>query len=57
MRAESANRTYLVGLVGAGIQHSSSPAMHMDEGQSLGMQISYELFDLDLMPDGAALPG
>ena len=28
--------------------------MHMDEGQSLGMQISYELFDLDLMPGGAA---
>src|SRR5688572_22889414 len=54
MRPESANRTYLAGLVGAGIQHSSSPAMHMDEGQSLGMQISYELFDLDLMPGGAA---
>ncbi len=54
MRPESANRTYLAGLVGAGIQHSSSPAMHMDEGQSLGMQISYELFDLDLLAGGAA---
>jgi shikimate dehydrogenase len=54
MRAESANRTYLAGLVGAGIQHSSSPSMHMDEGQSLGLQISYELFDLDLMGGGAA---
>ena len=54
MRAESANRTYLAGLVGAGIQHSSSPSMHMDEGQSLGLQISYELLDLDLMAGGAA---
>jgi shikimate dehydrogenase len=53
MRAESANRTYLAGLVGAGIQHSSSPSMHMDEGQSLGLQISYELLDLDLMAGGA----
>lgn len=53
MPPESTNRTYLAGLVGAGIQHSSSPSMHMDEGQSLGLQISYELFDLDLMPAGA----
>jgi shikimate dehydrogenase len=54
MRAEAANRTYLAGLVGAGIQHSSSPSMHMDEGQSLGLAIRYELFDFDLMPTGAA---
>lgn len=54
MRPESAKRTYLAGLVGAGIQHSSSPSMHMDEGRSLGLQISYELFDFDLMPSGAA---
>jgi shikimate dehydrogenase len=54
MRPETANRTYLAGLVGAGIQHSSSPSMHMDEGQSLGLSISYELFDFDLMPTGAA---
>jgi shikimate dehydrogenase len=54
MRPEAANRTYLAGLVGAGIQHSSSPSMHMDEGQSLGVSIRYELFDFDLMPAGAA---
>jgi len=54
MRAESPHRTYLVGLVGAGIQHSSSPSMHMDEGQSLGLQIDYELLDFDLMPEGPA---
>src|SRR6187549_565101 len=52
MRAESPHRTYLVGLVGAGIQHSSSPSMHMDEGRSLGLQIDYELLDFDLMPEG-----
>src|SRR4029453_15197511 len=54
MRPEAANSAYLAGLVGAGIQHSSSPSMHMDEGQSLGFSISYELFDFDLMPTGAA---
>lgn len=54
MRTEAANRTYLAGLVGAGIQHSSSPAMHMDEGRALGMSISYELFDFDMMPTGEA---
>ncbi|HEU4687396.1 MAG TPA: shikimate dehydrogenase [Vicinamibacterales bacterium] len=54
MRTEAANRTYLAGLVGAGIQHSSSPAMHMDEGRALGFSISYELFDFDLMPTGEA---
>jgi shikimate dehydrogenase len=54
MRPEAANRAFLAGLVGAGIQHSSSPSMHMDEGESLGLQISYELFDYDLMPNGPA---
>ena len=41
------------GLVGAGIQHSSSPSMHVDEGKALGLQISYELLDFDLMQGGA----
>jgi shikimate dehydrogenase len=54
MPTEPANRTHLAGLVGAGIQHSSSPSMHMDEGRSLGLPIHYELFDFDLMPTGAA---
>jgi shikimate dehydrogenase len=54
MRPEVGDRTHLAGLVGAGIQHSSSPSMHMDEGQSLGLSIRYELFDFDLMPTGAA---
>jgi len=28
--------------------------MHMDEGQSLGLQIDYELLDFDLLPEGPA---
>jgi len=43
-----------VGLAGAGIQHSSSPAMHVDEGEALGLDVSYELFDFDLMEGGAS---
>ena len=43
-----------VGLAGAGIQHSSSPAMHVDEGDALGLRVGYELFDFDLMEGGAA---
>ena len=46
-------RTLKVGLIGAGIQHSSSPSMHVDEGQALGLPISYELLDYDLMPGGS----
>lgn len=42
-----------VGLAGAGIQHSSSPAMHVDEGEALGLGVSYELFDFDLMEGGS----
>jgi shikimate dehydrogenase len=42
-----------VGLIGAGIQHSSSPSMHVDEGEALGLSISYELLDYDLMQGGA----
>lgn len=42
----------LAGLIGAGIQHSSSPSMHMDEARSLGFQLTYELLDLDLIPGG-----
>jgi shikimate dehydrogenase len=56
MTAASPQRT-LAGLIGAGIQHSSSPSMHMDEARSLGFQVSYELLDLDQIPGGLdALP-
>src|SRR5262245_37709594 len=54
MRADTHNRAYLVGLVGSGIQHSSSPTMHMDEGRALGLPVTYELLDFDLINDGPA---
>ena len=54
VQKDTASRVLRVGLAGAGIQHSSSPAMHVDEGQALGLDVSYELFDFDLMPGGAA---
>jgi shikimate dehydrogenase len=43
-----------VGLVGSGIEHSRSPALHMDEAKALGVQLTYRLFDLDLRPKGPA---
>ena len=43
MHADRNNRAFQVGLVGAGIQHSSSPSMHVDEGEALGLKVSYEL--------------
>jgi len=45
------------GLIGAGIGASRSPFMHMTEARALGLDLSYELFDLDHIPGGvAALP-
>lgn len=45
------------GLIGAGIMLSSSPAIHMDEAAALGLQCTYELFDLERIAGGpAALP-
>jgi shikimate dehydrogenase len=48
------DRTLQAGLIGAGIQHSSSPSMHIEEGKGQGLQVSYELFDFDLIPGGPA---
>lgn len=45
-------RVLKAGLIGAGIQRSSSPAMHVDEGEGQGLEVTYELFDYDLMPRG-----
>ncbi len=55
MRAEHAERTQRVGLIGSGIQHSSSPSMHVDEGKAWGLEVSYELLDIDLMQGGPAI--
>lgn len=47
----------LVGLIGAGIQASRSPALHEREGAALGMPYQYKLIDLDALGLGVeALP-
>lgn len=43
----TAERTYLVGLVGAGIGPSLSPALHEREAERLGLRYVYRLVDLD----------
>lgn len=49
--------SFQVGLIGGGIMKSRSPAIHMAEGEALGLDVNYHLFDLDLDPRGhAALP-
>jgi shikimate dehydrogenase len=47
----------LVGLIGAGIQASRTPAMHEREGTEQGLRLIYKLIDLELLALGAnALP-
>src|SRR6267142_1524869 len=46
-----------LGLIGAGIQHSRSPALHEREAKEQGLSLSYELLDLDKLGVGLeALP-
>lgn len=52
--AEGAGRKLLVGLIGAGIQHSLSPAMHEREARAHGLRLHYQLIDVDRAADGAA---
>jgi shikimate dehydrogenase len=48
----------LVGLIGAGIGRSLSPAMHEAEAQAQGLRLHYQLIDLDAAGRGLeALPG
>src|SRR5690242_582728 len=50
-------QSILVGLIGAGIQSSLSPAMHEREGEAQGFRYAYRLIDLDgLGLTVAALP-
>jgi shikimate dehydrogenase len=42
-----ASRSVLVGLVGAGIQASRSPALHEQEGEAHGLRYIYKLIDLE----------
>lgn len=49
--------TILMGLIGAGIGASRSPALHQSEGLAQGFPTVYRLIDLDVMGlDAAALP-
>ena len=45
----------LLGLIGAGIQRSLSPALHEEEGRHHGLRVHYQLIDLD-GADSDALP-
>lgn len=45
--------SYLVGLIGAGIQASRTPAMHEHEGAEQGLHYMYRLIDLDILGLGA----
>lgn len=48
----------LLGLIGAGIQRSLSPALHEEEGRHHGLRVHYQLIDLDAAGVGIeALPG
>src|SRR5262245_15683689 len=52
-----ARQSILIGLIGAGIQSSLSPAMHMREGEAQGLRYEYRLIDLDVLGlTAAALP-
>jgi shikimate dehydrogenase len=46
---------FLVGLIGSGIRASGSPALHENEGRELGLQVHYQLIDLDTL-DWAGKP-
>jgi shikimate dehydrogenase len=57
LRARSAGARVLVGLVGAGIQRSLTPAMQEAEARAQGLSLDYQLIDLDATRDDAqALP-
>ena len=51
--AELRARGLLLGLIGAGIQASRSPALHMAEATAQGFPCVYRLIDLDLAQGGA----
>ena len=56
--AQAAQAKVLVGLIGAGITRSLTPAMQEEEARAQGLRLHYQLIDLDRAPQGAAaLPG
>jgi shikimate dehydrogenase len=53
----TAERKLLVGLIGAGIGRSLTPAMQEEEARHHGLRLHYQPIDLDRTPEGAdALP-
>ena len=52
--ARDSAESVLLGLVGAGIAASRSPAMHECEGQAQGLRLAYQLLNLDAARLGAA---
>lgn len=52
--ATARQRSLRVGLVGAGIGASRSPAMHVAEGQAQGLDYRYDLIDTDALGTRAA---
>lgn len=53
----STPKSLLVGLIGAGIQASRSPALHMREGAAQGLIYIYQLIDIEALSlSAAALP-
>ncbi len=54
MSAHGRARKALVGLIGAGIQRSLTPAMHEEEARHHGLRLHYQLIDLDRSGAAAA---
>ena len=46
-----AARKLLIGLIGAGIQRSLSPAMHEQEAREQGLRLHYQLIDVERSAD------
>ncbi len=56
-RPPAESQSVLVGLIGAGIQASRTPAMHEREGAEQGLRLIYKLIDLEVLALGTdALP-
>ncbi|MGV8938233.1 MAG: shikimate dehydrogenase [Allorhizobium sp.] len=51
---QKSNPDMKAGLIGAGIQASLTPAMHMVEGRALGLDYSYAIIDLNEIDGGAS---
>ena len=54
MASHAKDGKLLVGLIGAGIQQSLTPAMQEEEARQHGLRLHYQLIDLDLTPGAAA---